>query len=336
MSDLELQGGIRVCERCGARLPVQEGSGRRRRYCPSPNGCKQSAYRSRSFRNTGTTNEALRNEALAHTPIRPILKYPGAKWRLAPQILPYFPPHHHYVEPYCGSAACFFLKEPSAHEVLNDLNGSIVNLFRVIRERGEELARAIEMTAWSEEEYLQVEKQYTKGDAVERARRFLIRCWQAHGVRLPATSGWKHNGLDGRAYPVRLWKQLPDRLLAVVDRLRDAEIRQRPGLEIIQYYNASDVLLYVDPPYVLRTRKGVKFYSHEMTDAEHLTLLDALDAHKGFVVLSGYAHPLYDERLQHWQRVTLQSVAEHGQLRTEVLWLNQKAARCQQLSLFAV
>ena len=53
--------------------------------------------------------------------IKPILKYPGAKWRIASWIVPLFPPHVHYVEPYAGSAACFFTKTPARHEVLNDL-----------------------------------------------------------------------------------------------------------------------------------------------------------------------------------------------------------------------
>jgi DNA adenine methylase len=267
--------------------------------------------------------------------IKPILKYPGGKWRLAPWIVSFFPEHEHYVEPYCGSAACFFSKTPSVHEVLNDLNGSIVNLFRVIRSRGCDLAQAIEMTPWAEEEFSASEKQYADtGDPVEDARRFLVRCWQAHGVRIAWTSGWKHNGLNGRAYPVRLWQQLPDRILAVIERLRDAEIRQRPALEIIDYYNAPDVLLYVDPPYILSTRgRPDKLYSHEMTDRDHKELLEALDKHTGPVVLSGYTHPLYEERLAHWCRVSVPAVAEHGRQRTEVLWLN-KRAQYQQMALF--
>ena len=271
---------------------------------------------------------------MTQTPcIKPILKYPGAKWRIAEWIVSLFPPHTHYVEPYAGSAACFFTKTPARHEVLNDLNGSICTLFRVLRERGEVLAEAIMLTPWCEEEYEQFEKDWSHEDDVEHARRFLIRCWQAHGGTIYQVSGWKHNGLNGHAYPVRLWRQLPDRLLATVDRLRDAEIRNLPALDIITSYNAPNVLLYVDPPYVLSTRAR-KYYPFEMTDADHVQLLDTLDAHAGMVMLSGYAHPLYDERLSHWQRLTLPSVAEHGKHQTEVLWLNLQAFQRRQLSLF--
>lgn len=268
--------------------------------------------------------------------IKPILKYPGAKWKIAPWIIRYFPEHHHYVEPYCGSAAIFFTKTPSGHEVLNDLNSDIVNLFRVIRTRGEELAYAIAFTPWSEEEYHAVEHHWQSEDELEWARNYLIRCWQAHGIQLGKRSqGWKHNGLNGRAFPARFWKQLPERIVAVIDRLKDAEIRNKPALEIIGYYNAPDVLLYVDPPYMKSTRLGEGHYHYEMTDKDHEELLAVLIAHQGMIILSGYTHPLYERHLQHWIRVTATAGTEHGHSRTEVLWLNPKAAQSQQLRMFA-
>lgn len=269
--------------------------------------------------------------------LQPILKYPGGKWRVAHEIIRYFPPHRHYVEPYCGSAAVFFVKAPTEHEVLNDISSDLVNLFRVIRQRGEELVRAIYLTPWSEEEYVALERDWADEDELEWARRYLVRCWQAHGTQLgKTTNGWRHNGLRGRAYPTkREWAQLPERLLAVVDRLKQAEIRQRPALEIITYYNAPDVLLYVDPPYIRSTRRNAdRHYAHEMTDEDHRCLLDALEQHQGMIVLSGYPHPLYEERLAHWQRVEFMSMTEQGQQHIEVLWINERARQMYQPSLF--
>ncbi len=266
------------------------------------------------------------------TAVKPILKYTGAKWKIADWIVSYLPDHVHYVEPYCGSAAVFFSKKPSTHEVLNDLNGSIVNLFTVIRTRSEELAQALEMTPWAEAEYKAVERDYTDPDPVEHARKFLIRCWQAHGGTLYQVSKWKHNGLHGNAYPVRTWQQLPTRILAAASRLKDAEIRNKPALDMIDYYNAPDVLLYVDPPYIHATRAR-KYYPDEMTDDDHSTLIDHLITHRGAVVLSGYAHPLYDARLADWYRVTLPTAGEHGKQHLEVLWLNERAVRTRQLTM---
>jgi len=112
-------------------------------------------------------------------------------------------------------------------------------------------------------------------------------------------------------------------------------IEHRPALDVILRYNAPQVLLYVDPPYPLTIRNGA-FYQHEMSDAGHLELLETLDVHQGMVVLSGYACDLYDKKLSSWHRVEQVALAEHGNLRTEVLWLNEKAAQVRQLSLFAV
>lgn len=264
--------------------------------------------------------------------MEPILKYPGSKWSLAPWIISHFPEHKIYVEPYMGSAAVFFQKKPSVHEVLNDLSGSVVNLFRVARDRGEELARAVYLTPWSEEEYHTIEKNYTDGDELEQARKFLVRTWQAHGSTITSIASWRHKGVKGDASTTTLWNKLPERILVAVDRLKMAEIRNRPALEIIKSYNSPDALLYVDPPYPLSTRNR-KYYLHEMADNEHIELLELLNKHQGPVVLSGYACPLYDERLTIWQRVEMPTAGEHGKKHIEVLWLNSKAQH-RQLSLF--
>lgn len=259
--------------------------------------------------------------------VRPILRYPGGKWLLADWIVSQFPEHTGYLEPYCGSAAVFFHKEPAEHEIINDLNGDLVNLFRVLRSHSLELIDQIHLTPWSREEY---DASYAPcEDPIERARRFLVRCWQAHGTRLNGKSGWRHRGPSSGGKTASLWKQLPDRLMAVIDRLKDAEIECLPALDIIKAY--PDFLLYVDPPYELSTRNGA-MYSHEMTLKDHRELLETLLQHRGPVVLSGYAHELYDTMLERWTRLTMPALAEHGKRAEEVLWLNPQATRERQLT----
>lgn len=127
--------------------------------------------------------------------IKPILKYPGAKWSIADWIIGHFPAHAHYVEPFFGSGAVFFNKAPAKHEVINDLSGDVVNLFRVIRDDGERLAALIEMTPWAREEY---ELSYQPcEDAVERARRFVVQAYQGHGsIGASASGSWSRGRLD--------------------------------------------------------------------------------------------------------------------------------------------
>ncbi len=265
--------------------------------------------------------------------MRPILRYPGAKWQIAPWIVSHLPKSTHFVEPYFGSGAVFFnLDWAPTHVVLNDLSGDVVNLFRVIRERGAELAALIEMTPWAREEY---EASYVPcEDAMERARRFMVRSWQSHGSMQrsgPASWAFSENppgndGIGGYTHRAHPWLRMPDSIRAATARLCAApsEIEHRPAIDIIKRYCSTEILIYADPPYPSSTRSGA-LYQHEMTDADHLALLDALDAHPGPVVLSGYGCALYDDRLPHWHRVTKQTQAEKGQTRTEVLWLNDAA-----------
>lgn len=252
--------------------------------------------------------------------MKPVLKYPGAKNRIASWIVQYFPETPHYLEPYFGSGGAFFEKKPSSHEVINDCDDRVVNLFTVIRTRGHDLASAIETTPYARSEY---DASYTlTDDPLENARRFLVRCWMAHGFVPSRRTGWRHNGSKSLQPVTRLWNDVPDRIRASMARLKHAEIECFPALALIERYATADTLIYADPPYVLDTRKGKAIYRYEMDDRDHHHLLDALDAHPGPVVVSGYANAIYDSCLTHWYRVTKRVSAEKGQIRTEVLWMN--------------
>lgn len=85
--------------------------------------------------------------------MRPPFPYYGAKVRLARWIASMLPPHRMYVEPFSGSGAVLFAKTPSAHEVLADIDGNIVNFFRVLRDRQAELERVCRLTPYAREEY---------------------------------------------------------------------------------------------------------------------------------------------------------------------------------------
>lgn len=253
--------------------------------------------------------------------IKPVLKYPGGKWNIAGWIISHFPPHKHYVEPYFGSGAVFFNKAPTAHEVVNDLSGDVVNLFRVIRERGEELAALIEMTPWAREEWA-ISKEPT-ADPVEQARRFLVQNWQKHGHSYRPNSGTWSRTVTAPVDRCRtlVWRQLPDRLAILVSRLRDAEIENQDAAQLIADHAATDVLIYADPPYTFDAGRE-RLYDHEMADEDHAALLDVLATHPGPVVLSGYHCALYDDRLAHWTTKEKRVQAEKGRMRVEVLWLN--------------
>lgn len=258
----------------------------------------------------------------------PSLKYPGAKWgsqgSTARWICSMLPSHKTYVEPFFGSGAVFFTKRPSANEYINDLSGDVVNLFQVMREQPDDLARLIDLTPYARDEQQQAFEPCT--DPLERARRMLIRHWMTVGGNGGARGkAWRHSGAAGRRGKncPQEWENLPARIYAHAKRLKMAHIENRPALEILGRLNHPETLAYIDPPYLGDTRHG-RMYAEEMQDeAQHIELLDFLAQDwQGMAVVSGYAHPLYDEALANWQRFTRQATAEMGQARTEVLWLS--------------
>jgi DNA adenine methylase len=256
----------------------------------------------------------------------PILKYPGSKWRMAARIVAGLPVHTTYVEPFFGSGAVFFTKAASALETINDRDGDVVNLFRAVRDHPAQLAYALDLTPWARAEWARCWEDPHAGDVVEDARRYLVRVWQNYGSITHHRKGWRHT-TDRTMRPLtEQWDRLPERVAAVTGRLKEAQIECTTALDIIARYDDPTTLLYVDPPYPLSTR-GLTLYRHELTDDDHRALLDALDAHPGPVVLSGYACPLYDDRLGHWQREEIAATAEGGRARTEIVWRNERAAR---------
>ncbi|WP_326076867.1 DNA adenine methylase [Paenibacillus alba] len=203
-----------------------------------------------------------------------ILHYPGSKWSMAEWIIDHMPPHAVYLEPFFGSGAVLFNKQPSGLETINDIDGDVVNLFKVIRDNSDQIADAVYWTPYSRQEYLDSHK--ASDNEIERARRFLVRCWQSIRVKTGSISGWKCRGTADDSYRVKQWNNLPAKIIDVAERLKDVQIENRPALQVINRYNRPDVLIYADPPYLMETRNG-KIYDNEMTDADHIELIRTLD-----------------------------------------------------------
>lgn len=251
--------------------------------------------------------------------ISPILKYPGAKWSVSNWIIDRLPRHEIYLEPYFGSGAVFFNKAPSRLETINDIDKDVPNLFKVIRTRKQELSEQIHYTPWSRDEYY--ESYERTGDELEDARRFLVRCWQAHATKTNAKTGWRHSTTKEGPRMPKQWSNVPQRIEMVAERLKDAQIENMPAVELIKKYNNKDVLIYADPPYLLSTRSS-RLYKHEMTVEQHKELLEALLEHSGPAILSGYDNELYNDYLKGWHTEVLKASTEKGGSKMEVLWIN--------------
>ena len=284
-------------------------------------------------------------------PTRPVLRYHGGKWRLAPWIIGHFPEHRAYVEPYGGAASVLMQKPRAYSEVYNDLHGEIVNLFTVLRDRGDELVRAVELTPYSRADFH--ESFLPASDPIEQARRTMIRSFMGFGGNLtrpnrdqtPQRTGFRnYSKKDRGSIPAGDWRNYPASIPDLIERLRGVIIENAPALKVIQEHDADDTLHYVDPPYVHSTRGfdagGThRAYRHEMTDDEHRELAAVLHSVQGMVVLSGYACDLYYRELYaSWEHIECGTHADGARDRVEVLWLNhacQAGLRHRQQRLIA-
>lgn len=252
---------------------------------------------------------------------RPILRWHGGKWKLADWIIANLPPHRVYVEPFGGAASVLLKKPRSYAEVYNDLDGEVVNLFRVVRDHGEELRRALELTPFARDEFAE---SYRKAkDPLEQARRTVARAFMGFGSNAHnKATGFRANSNRSGTTPARDWRNYPDALGAIIDRLQGVVIENRDAIDVVQAHDGDETVHYVDPPYVSATRGKGGDYRHEMTDADHEQLALALHALRGAVVLSGYRSALYDDLYSNWRRIERHAHADGARSRIECLWLS--------------
>lgn len=263
---------------------------------------------------------------------RPVMRYHGGKWELAKWIIPHFPPHKIYTEAYGGAASVLLRKSRSYAEVYNDLDGEIVNVFRVLRnpKQAKKLNTLIALTPYSRADY--DESFIPTDDPIEQARRTLFRSasgWSGRGVLGEKTGFRIYSKQSRNATPANDWRNFAPHIQSFITRLQGVYIENRPALEIIQRHDADDALHYVDPPYVLSTRDSGRDYRHELTNDDHRELGEVLAKCKGFVIVSGYRCDLYDQLFDGWTRIDKKAFAEGALSRIESLWLNPKAAKMQ-------
>lgn len=245
---------------------------------------------------------------MSAAPTRPALRWHGGKWLLAPWIISFFPRHRVYVEPF-GGAASVLLRKPRAHaEVYNDLDATVVNVFRVLRDpaKAAELARRLALTPYARAEFDLSYEPPT--DDVDAAHKAMVRSFMGFGsdsITRTCRTGFRASLTGGAgAVPSREWGSFHELIATFTNRLRGVLIEQRPAVELFDLTDGADTLYFLDPPYILSTRTAmsngrgaVHGYAHEMTDGDHERLLGRIRGIDGMVVLCGYPHPLYDRVL---------------------------------------
>ena len=254
----------------------------------------------------------------------------GGKFNHLSWLLPLLPDCHHYCEPFAGSAAVLLNRPPSPVETYNDIDGEVVNFFKVLRDQPDPLTRAIALTPFAREEFYRSVSASNNGVSdVERARLFFVRARQARtGLAQRASLGrWancKNTTRAGMSGVVSRWLGSVRMLPEIAERLLRVQIENRPAVEVIELYDNNNALFYCDPPYPHESRGDSKAYGYEMTDDNHHELARVLNRIKGMAAVSGYRCDLMDTLYAGWRRFDSPPKKCHSvkSIRCEALWMN--------------
>jgi DNA adenine methylase len=268
----------------------------------------------------------------------PPLKWHGGKHYLAGRIVDLMPAHTHYVEPYAGGLAVLLAKDPEGvSEVVNDLDGRLMNFWKVLRdeETFSRFHRLVQAIPFSEAEWKaartassEVRHPASTDEMIQDAAAFFVLCRQSLAGRMKGFASLSRSrtrrNMNEQA---SAWINAVDGLPEVHARLRRVVILSRPATEVLRSEDREETLFYLDPPYLKETRSVPEVYGFEMSEAGHRELLDLVRDVRGKVMLSGYPSDLYDTALSDWRRFTfdLPNNAAAGQSKareTEVVWCN--------------
>lgn len=264
---------------------------------------------------------------------RPALRYHGGKWRMADKIIPLFPLHQTYVEPFGGGGSILLRKTKSKNEIYNDLDSDVVNLFKVCRDqdKAKRLIELLELTPFAREElYLAWEDTECE---IEQARRLVTRSQLGFGSAGATKSRTGFRGLDkcedSFSAPAKQFARYPQSLLNVIERFKDVVIENMDALKLIDTIDTKKTFFYFDPPYMPDTRSsmkgGQKYYRHEMSESDHEKLLIKIINLKGMSIISGYDSELYNDILKDWRKETFKARASSAQgaiIRNETVWIS--------------
>jgi len=274
------------------------------------------------------------------------LKWHGGKSYLTDWIIDLMPRHLHYVEPYAGGLAVLLAKNPfderhqwgdKAHErgiseVVNDLNGELMNFWKVMQDEKafKQFQRIIEATPFSQPQWKEAGVRMSPCHEldVQAAVAFFVRCRQSRAGGFKGFATLSRNRTRRQMNEqASAWLSCVEGLPEVHYRLKRVVVLCGDALKVIRQQDGERTLFYLDPPYVHGTRAATDAYKHEMDEATHLGLLDTISQCKGRVMVSGYPNELYDQMLCDWNRHDREidnkvSGASSKRTMTESLWCN--------------
>jgi len=263
--------------------------------------------------------------------LRPSFKIHGGKYYLSNWIIEHFPKNYEemdYVEPFAGAISVLLNKDKSPLEAINDLNLGIVQILRALRDEPEDFIGKLRRKRYTDRVFNSAlrRKNGPFEDYIDHAvNEFVLRRMSRGGLK--KAFAWSNRERGGQPGDVNAWKTIIKELPLIAKRMKDVHIFNKPAVEVIKPFSEENVLCYCDPPYVPNTRTSPNVYDMEMTIEAHIELAEALNQHRGKVILSGYLDPLYKRLYANWRYARKRmpnhsSQSKKKKPRTEYLWMN--------------
>ena len=258
------------------------------------------------------------------------INYFGGKFTFVDQLEKYFPEHVHFVDLFAGSLAVTLNKKPSMIDTANDINGEVINFFRVLRNQPDELIALLSLTPISRQEY---NNAYYQKDSIEsdleRARGFYVRARQSfYGLGAQRQNkGWHASKTISRAKrpeTVSKWINALEKLDSCVERLLQVQIENQHYADILEKLDFPGAFFYCDPPYTLDCRGSKNDYTFDFTNEDHRLLSEKLHSIQGKAMISGYDSELMNELYADWYQVKFPK--KKNNIRTKIvqecIWMN--------------
>ena len=266
--------------------------------------------------------------------------YLGSKFTIVNQLISLFPEHYHFVDLFCGSLVVTLNKPQSKIETANDINGNIINFFKVLRDQPDELIRQLELTPYSREEFNK--SWHMEGcDDLEKARRYYVRLRQSfngYGAQ-KQNKGWSLSVKISRCNTgegVSKFNRGINKLNAIISRLKNIQFDNRDFRNIIPTIDYEQAFFYCDPPYPRESRGSYFDYMFEFTDQDHEDLAELLNNIKGKAMISGYECPIMNKLYKGWytQKFSIKYNNIRNQRVQEIVWMNYDPYKNKRGKLF--
>ncbi len=248
--------------------------------------------------------------------LRPPFKIHGGKAYLCQWIIRHFPDGYEemsYIEPFGGAASVLLNKRPSQSETYNDLHKPTANIFRSLVNHSAEVVERIQQIEYCEKSFKDAGEVPFQFDTVDSAVAELVLRRMSRGGMKKHFS-WSKRLRGGRPGDLNAWETFKSLLPLICNRLQKVTVECKRALELIEKNKQNaNVLFYLDPPYVKRTRTAKSVYDCEMDDAEHQVMGKLAGEAKGKVLVSGYDCPLYRQMFKGWRWVMKEMPNNSGQ-----------------------